>query len=98
VIRFETYENYQTLQDIPGAYIDVGNYRTEKGFGNVDSSTLFPMASVTKVITATAILQLVQNGRLDLAAYTLITVSMYNISRFEIKELFKSNPERLTSR
>ena len=61
-----TYINDNDIKGISIGFIDVGYYRTEKGFGNVDSSTLFPMASVTKVITATAILQLVQNGSLDL--------------------------------
>lgn len=61
-----TYINDNDIKGISIGFIDVGNYRREKGFGNVDSSTLFPMASVTKMVTATAILQLVQDGSLDL--------------------------------
>lgn len=41
------YINDNDIKGISIGFIDVGNYRTEKGFGNVDSSTLFPMASVT---------------------------------------------------
>ncbi len=36
-----------------------------------------------------------RSGLYELAAYTLITVSTYNISRFEIKALFKTNPEKI---
>lgn len=59
------YLNDNDIKGISIGFVDAGNYRTEKGFGNVDSSTLFPLASITKVITATAIMQLVQNGKLD---------------------------------
>lgn len=61
-----TYIQDNDIKGIAVGFIDAGNFRFEKGFGNVCHSSLFPIASVTKVITATAILQLVQNGYLDL--------------------------------
>lgn len=83
-----TYVNDNNIKGISVGYIDVGNYRTEKGFGNADSSTLFPMASVTKVITATAILQLVQNGRLDLDG----KLSDY-LPEFNLKNPYPGSPD-----
>lgn len=61
-----SYIDENNIKGISIGFIDVGNYRTEKGFGNTDASTFFPMASVTKVITAAAIMQLVQDGMLEL--------------------------------
>ncbi len=54
------------IKGISVGFVDAGNYRTERGFGNMDPVTLFPMASVTKVVTAAAILQLVQDEKLQL--------------------------------
>ena len=36
-----------------------------------------------------------RSGLYEMAAYTLIAVSTFNISRFEIKALFKTNPEKI---
>ena len=83
-----TYINNNDIKGISIGFIDVGNYRREKGFGNVDSSTLFPMASVTKMVTATAILQLVQNGSLDLDG----KLSDY-LPEFALKNPYPGSPE-----
>ncbi len=36
-----------------------------------------------------------RSGIYELAAYTLFAVSTFHISRFEIKQLFKTNPEKI---
>jgi CubicO group peptidase (beta-lactamase class C family) len=67
---------------IPGATVSVvadGHLLTERGYGRADTgtgdtpardvdpdSTLFRIGSVSKVVTATAVMQLVEQGRLDL--------------------------------
>src|SRR4051812_26379392 len=67
-------------EKIPGAAViilDHGRIVLERGYGLADvasrrpvdpQSTLWPFASITKVFTATAVIQLAARGRLDLAA------------------------------
>ncbi len=47
-------------------FIDKGGHRFEQGFGNVQAETLFPMASVTKMITGAALMKLVQEEKAGL--------------------------------
>ena len=59
-------------RNIPGAaFILVENGRVVliKGYGGVDpATTVFPIASISKVFTATAVVQLADRGKLDLGA------------------------------
>jgi CubicO group peptidase (beta-lactamase class C family) len=64
--------------EIPGATVSVvkdGEILVAKGYGNADvvkdkpvvaDETLFPMASLSKLFTATAVMQLAEEGKLDL--------------------------------
>ncbi len=61
------YIEESNIKGISAGFIDYSNYyRLEKGYGNTDASTLFPMASVTKVVTSAAVIQLIQEGKLEL--------------------------------
>jgi CubicO group peptidase (beta-lactamase class C family) len=67
-------------QDIPGAvfiFVQNGRVVLEKGYGVADvarskpvdpATTIFPIASITKTFTATAVVQLADRGKLDLNA------------------------------
>src|SRR3954463_4631705 len=55
---------------IPGGAVVIvqqGRVILAKGFGPFDAKwTIFPVASISKVFTATAVMQLVDRGRIDL--------------------------------
>lgn len=75
---FDAFVNAEMrLANIPGlalGYARNGHVRFARGYGFADLASrrpvtarmVFPLASVTKTITATAVMQLVQQGRLDL--------------------------------
>ena len=55
------------IKGISAGFTDYCNdYRFEKGYGNTSDSSLFPMASVTKVVTSAAVMQIIQEGKLEL--------------------------------
>lgn len=62
-------------------------------YGLILGSNSFTLAMSERIAPSFAVLS--RSGLYELAAYTLITVSTYNISRFEIKALFKTNPEKV---
>jgi hypothetical protein len=62
-------------------------------YGLILGSNSFTFAMAERIAPSLAVLS--RSGLYELAAYTLITVSTYNISRFEIKALFKTNPEKV---
>jgi CubicO group peptidase (beta-lactamase class C family) len=61
-----------TREKIPGAAVIVvqnGRIVLARGYGPFEPGrTLFPIASITKVVTATALVQLIDRGRVDLQA------------------------------
>ncbi len=64
-----TAENYiknESIKGISVGFVDTGGYRYEEGFGNVESSSFYNMASITKVITGLAVMQLKDKGKIDL--------------------------------
>ena len=63
-------------------------------YGLILGSNSFTFAMAQRIGPSLSVLG--RSGLYELAAYTLITVSTYNISRFEIKALFKSNPEKIS--
>ena len=62
-------------------------------YGLILGSNSFSIAMAERIAPSLAVLG--RSGLYELAAYTLITVSTYNISKFEIKALFKTNPEKI---
>ncbi len=62
-------------------------------YGLILGSNSFTFAMAERIAPSLSVLG--RSGLYELAAYTLITVSTYNISRFEIKALFKTNPEKI---
>ncbi len=62
-------------------------------YGFILGSNSFTIAMSERIAPSLAVLG--RSGLYELAAYTLITVSTYNISRYEIKALFKTNPEKI---
>lgn len=62
-------------------------------YGLILGSNSFTFAMDGKMAPSLAVLG--RSGLYELAAYTLIAVSTYNISRFEIKSLFVTNPEKI---
>jgi hypothetical protein len=62
-------------------------------YGLILGSNSFTFAMADRIAPSLSVLG--RSGLYELAAYTLITVSTYNISRFEIKALFKTNPEKI---
>ncbi len=62
-------------------------------YGLILGSNSFTFAMDERIGPSLAVLQ--RSGLYELAAYTLMAVSTYNISRFEIKALFKTNPEKI---
>jgi hypothetical protein len=62
-------------------------------YGLILGSDSFSIAIGERMGPSLAVLQ--RSGLYELAAYTLITVSTFNISRFEIQALFQTNPERV---
>jgi len=62
-------------------------------YGLILGSNSFTFAMTERIAPSFSVLA--RSGLYELAAYTLITVSTYNISRFEIKALFKTNPEKI---
>ncbi len=62
-------------------------------YGLILGSNSFTFAMAERIAPSFAVLG--RSGLYELAAYTLITVATYNISRFEIKALFKTNPEKI---
>src|SRR6185503_11427020 len=56
---------------IPGVQVAVvrdGKIVLSKAFGTVDNKTVFPIFSCTKAFTGVAVMQLVEEGRVDLSA------------------------------
>ena len=62
-------------------------------YGLTLGSNSFTFAMAERIAPSLAVLG--RSGLYEMAAYTLITVSTYNISKFEIKALFKTNPEKI---
>lgn len=62
-------------------------------YGLILGSNSFTFAMAERIAPSLSVLG--RSGLYELAAYTLITVSTYNISKFEIKALFKTNPEKI---
>lgn len=62
-------------------------------YGFILGSNSFTFAMTERIAPSLAVMG--RSGLYELAAYTLITVSTYNISKFEIKALFKTNPEKI---
>jgi len=87
-------------EDIPGlalAVVDGGGVVWQQGFGTTDGDgsrpvsvdTLFSAQSMSKVFTATAVMQAVQSGRLDLD----VPITTY-VPRFTVHSAFEARPER----
>ena len=87
-------------QDVPGlalAVVDGDRVVWQQGFGSTDSDggapvtvdTLFSVQSVTKTFTATAVMQAVQAGRLDLDE----PITTY-LPGFRVHSAFQQHPER----
>ncbi len=64
-------------------------------YGLILGSNSFTLALTERVGPSFLVLQ--RSGLYELAAFTLITVATYNISRFEIKKLFVTNPEKINT-
>ncbi len=62
-------------------------------YGLILGSNSFTFAMDERIAPSLSVLG--RSGLYEMAAYTLIAVSTYNISRFEIKALFKTNPEKI---
>ncbi len=62
-------------------------------YGLILGSNSFTIAMTERIAPSLSVLG--RSGLYEMAAYTLIAVSTYNISRFEIKALFKTNPEKI---
>ncbi|CAA9516149.1 MAG: Beta-lactamase class C-like and penicillin binding proteins (PBPs) superfamily [uncultured Rubrobacteraceae bacterium] len=87
---------------VPGAAVSVvadGRQVFAKGYGLADTEngrptvterTAFPINSVSKVFTATAVMQLVEQGKLDLDT----DVNEY-LTEFEIRDTYPGNPVTL---
>jgi CubicO group peptidase (beta-lactamase class C family) len=92
-------------EHIPGlalALVDGGRVVWQQGFGSTDSDgrtpvtvdTIFSVQSMSKVFTATAVMQAVQSGRLDLD----VPITRY-LPDFEVHSAFERHPEqRITLR
>lgn len=87
-------------QHIPGlalALVDGDRVVWQQGFGSTDRAggtpvtvdTIFSVQSMSKVFTATAVLQAVQSGRLDLD----VPITTY-LPGFTIRSAFEAHPER----
>ncbi|MFL6099400.1 MAG: serine hydrolase domain-containing protein [Actinomycetales bacterium] len=87
-------------QHIPGlalALVDGDRVEWQEGFGSTDTGggrrvtvdTMFSVQSMSKVFTATAVMQAVQAGRLDLDA----PITKY-LPRFTVHSAFEAHPER----
>lgn len=63
-------------------------------FGLILGSNSFTISMTERIAPSLAVLH--RSGLYELAAYTLVAVATHNISRFEIKALFKTNPEKIT--
>ena len=65
----QTAENYIEELNIKGisvGFIDIDGYRFKEGFGNAHGNSFYSMASVTKIITGLAIMQLKEDGKITL--------------------------------
>jgi len=62
-------------------------------YGFIIGSNSFTIEMTERIAPSLAVLS--RSGLYEMAAYTLIAVSTFNISRFEIKALFKTNPEKI---
>ncbi len=65
----QTAENYIEDFDMKGisvGFIDIDGYRYKEGFGNAMDSSFYSIASITKVITGLAIMQLIEQDKIDL--------------------------------
>lgn len=87
-------------QHIPGlalALVDGDHVVWQQGFGSTDShggtpitvDTMFSVQSMSKVFTATAVMQAVQSGRLDLD----VPITTY-LPTFRVHSAFEAHPER----
>ena len=61
-----TFLTEHNLKGLAMGFIDADGYQTIHGFGNVEASSVFPLASVSKLLTALAVKQLAEQGLLDL--------------------------------
>ena len=61
-----TFLTEHNIKGLAVGFIDADGYQTAHGFGKVEASSVFPLASVTKVFTALAVMQLAEEGILDL--------------------------------
>jgi CubicO group peptidase (beta-lactamase class C family) len=96
----ETIPELMAEEDIPGlalAVVDGDRVVWQQGFGSTDSDggtpvtvdTLFSVQSMTKTFTATAVMQAVQAGRLDLDE----PITTY-LPGFTVHSAFEPHPER----
>ncbi len=57
----------QNLKGVSVGFVDINNYIIESSIGNVDNYSHYMMASVTKIVTGLAIMQLVEDRKLKLS-------------------------------
>ncbi len=94
----EIIERYMEEEDIPGVAIGIvmdSKIAYTKGFGVMDISTgekvnentLFHMASISKTFVATAIMQLVENGKMDINKLVIEYVPYFKLEDERYKKV-----------